>query len=1093
MKAEEAGPDHAIPSNKFYPPRIDKSRSLLKTRLLTTNLQQSDHKKKLVVIEAQAGQGKTTLVAQFLEYTNSSYIWYQVDPEDSDPVLLLASLLTNLSCHLPDFSSPQLTAILNKGSVGPLDIPRCANILLQDLDRYLTTDIYLVFDDLHRIKDNTLTNSLLDHIIDTSPPMVHFILVSRQPLELKSKIFRNGSQISYVNNADLALDNSEIEDLFKTVLHKKISEEDSAKIQKITNGWIMGIILASHPVSGEPRFWLKTSDDATTNSNSKGHMLDYFQEEIFDQIPKNLHIPFLQISILQEIPVELAAELTDIHDFGKILFGLSEANFFIYGLDDNRQVFRFHHFFQEFLQKRAENQLMPQEISRIYSREARYYLDRDRTEEALACYRHGGNFDSMETLLKERGMNLIARNRTITILSLLRSIPERTLCNYSWLTFYAGLLQIDSTPQRSIRFFDSARHRFAETGEETGELLALSHTIYFYFAISGQHSAGSGLLQRTATLLEKLQSSLPVPVIITAARNLASGYCFFNGDLEKGRYFANMASDLASRYDSRNLIASSRFVQGYIELRSGNMAKYLREAEICFSLFNDPLVAESNKLTMRIMSLCFLSMTGDHLNYARKQQTLQKTINNRIIKQTVAAPYLFIWKSSNLFSRGKIVGGLALLTKALGVTSSISTDHMQSQILQWQAFGYALTGKKEKALTLLNESARLRDRAGSPFCTALYYIVAGAVYTRLKMSDEAGDALEKGMKIAHSISSTYLIICALMNRSFFKYENNDPEAAHGDLESGLSLMKISDYDHFWSWEPVMMTKLLGFAITRDLEKNFALSLAHKRLETTFSDKGEPIPLLTFTLLDNFAISLKDEILFQAKDLTPFQRELLGLLLTAKGQRIPQDRIQLELWPDNSPENARKSFDTLLARLRKLLKSRLPVAVTNYLFMQKGILCLANYKIDALQFIEDARIGISHNRNGDQLQAHNAFQRAFSAYRGVMPEDTFRNEQVLAYNDQLAHIFVEFSTIWATNMAESGRTGEAVALIEQILQINLLEEDLIRLLYRLHNLNNNPLKARKTLESYKKALIKAEYTREEITEFIGDITTDRNRQ
>jgi len=1088
MKAEEFNLDHALPSNKFYPPRIVKSRSLLRTRILTSKLPQTDHSKKLIVIEAQAGQGKTTLVAQFLEYTGSSYIWYQAGPEDSDPVLLLSSLLVNLSCRLPDFSSPRLTAILEKGSIGHLDMKRCANILLQDLDRFLAKDIYLVFDDIHRIEYNALTNILLDHIIDTSPPKIHFIFVSRQPLELKSKIFRNGSQVSYINTADLALDNREIEDLFNTVLHKKISRADAARIRDMTNGWIMGIILAGHPVSGEYKFWMKTSEDATSARDSKGHMLDYFQEEIFDQIPKDLHISFLQIAMLQEIPAELAADLTGVDNLSIILSGFSRANFFIYPLDDKYRVFRFHHFFQEFLQERARSHLAAGEISRIYRHEARYYLDRDQTEKALACYKNGEDYDAMETILRERGMNLIARNKTITILTLLQSIPEKTLCSHSWLTFYTGLLQIDVTPQRSIRFFNSARQHFTETGEETGELLALSQTIYFYFAISGQHSAGSELLQRTTTLFEKLKSSLPVPVIITAARNLASGYCFFNGDLEKARYFANMASSLASSYDSRNFIASSRFVQGYIELRSGNLARYLREAEICFTLFNDPLVAESNKLTMRTMSLCFLSMTGDHLNYSRRRDILQKNINKKIIEQTVAAPYLFIWDSSNLFSKGRTVRALALLTKALSITSSALTDHMRSQILQWQAFGYTLTGRTEKALILLSESAKLRDSAGSPFCTALYYIIAGTVYTRLKMFDKADETLKKGMGIAQSISSTYLIICAFMNRSYCKYECNNREAAVDDLEAGLSLMKISGYDHFWSWEPVMMTRLLNFAVARDIEKNFARSLAHKRLGITFSGKGKLIPLLTFTLLDSFSIGLGDKILFQAKDLTPFQRELLGLLITAKGQRIPQDRIQLELWPDSSPENARKSFDTLLARLRKLLKPRLPVNIKNYLFMQKGILCLANYKIDALEFTEAARIGLSHNKNGDQLQAHNAFQRAFSAYRGVMPEDIFRSEQVLAYNDQLAHLFVEFSSIWATNMTENGETREAITLIERVLQINLLEENLVRLLYQLHSRNNSPLKARKTLESYKKALIKAEYTEEEIEEFIKSITS-----
>lgn len=1086
MRTEQRYLDYTMPSNKFYPPQIDESQSLLRTRLLTVNLPNKNNKK-VIVIEAQAGQGKTTLVSQFLSFNNNSYIWYQIGPEDSDPVLLLSSLLANLSTSFPDFTSPQLRTILHEGSVGPLDLTRCANILLKDLNHYLSEDIYLVFDDLHLIEYGALTNNLLEHLIDTSPPKVHFIFASRKPLELKSKILRDGNQISYVSTEDLALNNSEIEELFNNVLHKEINRQDAIQIQKITNGWAMGIILASHPISGRNKFWLEPALTHLSSSQEKGHMLDYFQEEIFDQIPEKLHTPFLELSILLEIPADLATEITGIEKFSQVLFEMSQANFFIYSLDDKQHVFRFHHFFQEFLQKQARAVLKSKDIAQIYKHEARYYLERNMTEKALACYRNGGDFESMERILREKGMDLIARNRTITILTLLQSIPERTLFDYSWLTLYAGLLRIDFDPQETLRFFDSARKHFVEAGEEVGELITLSQTIYFHFVISGQYNIGSNFLHRTESLLEKLKSILPVPIIIMAARNLASGYCFFNGDMDKARHFAKMSSTLASRHEIRNFIASTSFIQGYIELLSGNRAKYLREAEICFDLFNDPLVGESNKLTMRVMNLCFLSMTGDHQNYSLRQEALQKSIDSKVIDQTVAAPYLFVWSSSNLFSIGNTEQALAILTKGLRISSISSTEHMRSQILQWQAFGYTLAGKNKKALALLKESAELRTKAGGPFYIGFHNIIAGAIFTRLKMFDKAENSLKKGMEIAQAIPSTFLTICALMNRSYLKYESETPEAAFDDLEAGLSLMKISGYDHFWSWEPEMMMKLLGFAVKRDIEKMFAQFLARKRLGLNFSDDGELIPLLRFKILDSFEISLGGKVLFLAKDLTPFQRELLGLLLTAKGPCIPQDRIQLELWPDNSPENARKSFDTLLARLRKLLNPTLPVPVKNYLYMQKGMLCLANHEIDGLKFTEAARIGLSHNKNGDRLQAHNAFQTAFSAYKGIMPEDTFKSEQVLAYNDMLIHVLIDFTTTWTTNMTRSGQYEEAIVLIEKVLQLNLLEENLTHLLYRLYNLNNNPLKARDTLKRYRNCLVKAEYNAEEIASFLDEIT------
>ncbi len=1090
IQSEENNLNYTIPSNKFYPPHIDESQSLLRTRILTAKLPEKKHTKKVIIIEAQAGQGKTTLVSQFLKYNNNTFIWYQVGPEDSDPVLLLSSLLANLTANLPDFSSPQLTTILNEGSVGPLDLTRCANILLRDLDHYLATDIYLVFDDLHRIEYGALTNNLLEHIIDTSPPKVHFIFVSRHPLELKSKILRNGNQIAYISTTDLAFNNEEIEELCNNVLNKAISRQDAIAIQRITKGWVMGIILASHPISGRNHFWLDDAISPADGRSGKDHMLEYFQEEIFDQIPKHLHIPFLELSMLTEIPADLATEITSIEEFSQVLSDMSQANFFIYKLDDRKHVFRFHHFFQEFLQKRAHIQLDSEQIRTIHRREAQYYLERNMTEKALTCYRNGEDFQAMSNILQEKGMELIAENKTITILTLLQGIPEKTLFQYSWLTLYAGLLRVDFTPQTTLPFFDSARRDFIKSGEEIGELLTLSQTIYYHFVISGQYTVGSELLLRTEVILEKNKKTMEVPITIIAARNLASGYCFFNGDMDKARHFIQMASTLATRHDIRNFIASTRFIQGYIELLSGNRAKFKREAEICFTLLNDPLVGESNKLTMRIMNLCHLSMTGDFLNYELQQTALQQAIDHTVIDQTVAAPYLFVWTSSNFFARGLVEEGLDLLARGYGVTSTASSDHMLSQLLQWQAFGHVLAGAHNKSMKLLAESADLREKAGGPFYIAFHHIIAGAIFTRLKMYKKAESALERGLALAQSIPSTYLTLCGLINRSYLNYESGTPEGAVDDLEAALSLMKINDYTFFWTWEPIMMARLLGFAVRRDIEKSFARSLARRRLHVNFSDDGEPIPLLKFTFLDSFEVSIQGKVIFRARDLTPFQRELLGLLVTAKGQRIPQEKIQLELWPESSPENARKSFDTLLARLRKLMSPHLPIPVKHYLYTQKGILCLENYEIDGLDFFEAARTGLSHSKNGDWLQAYGKFRTAFSLYKGMMPEDTFKSEQVLAYNDELVNLFVEFTTAWAKHMIESGRPEEAIGLIEKILQINLLEENLTTLLYTLHTQNNNLLKARSVLDRYKKALQRAEYTRDEIEKILEEIRSGR---
>ena len=1087
MIVSESSLTAIIPSNKFYPPHIDESHSLLRKNLLTTKLPQDSATKKFILIEAQAGQGKTTLACQFLNRSPHNYIWYQIGPEDSDPVFFLAALLADLINKFPDFNSPQLSYILEQGTIGPLDLYRCANILLRDLDEYLYNDIYISFDDLHLLPSGTLSTSLLEHVLDQSPPKLHFILISRHPVLLKSKAMRNGADISYLNTTDLALNSAEIEDLFNNVLHKAINGHEALEIERVTGGWIMGIILARHPVSGREQFW-KTGGIPTSTSSGHGHMLEYFQEEIFDQIPKPLYAPFLRISLLDDIPVDLAVQITGIRDMEAILAEMAQQNFFVYRLDDNQRVFRFHHFFQEFLQLRAGKAFTPSEIKEIHAIEAKYYLKKNMLEKALSCYARACDYATMDALLKHQGMQLIEKNRTLTILSLLQTIPRDILFQYSWLTLYSGLLRIDFAPQELLPFYEAARARFIAEGEETGEIIALALTIYAHFAISGQYNRGAQLLPRTEELFHKIGATLPVNERIIVARNLATGYNVFVFNMEKAEEYALLANDLAIRHDMRNFLAYTRFNLSYILLMSGNFALSAQEAEKCFSLVNDPLIAFTNRALFRIMHLCYLSMTGDHPNFFQQQQSFQEILDQEVLGQTLAPPYLFVWGCSCLISDGDIDKAQDFLNRGVDISITARTEHIQSQLLQWQAFIFSLKGDKEQARSFIEEAIRLRALAGGPFFQTFQCILTGAIYTRTGDTPAAAAALNEAVNLATALPSPYLHACGLLHRGYLSLLTLDRDPALRDLRQGLSLMKRHGYRYFWSWEPVMMTRLLGAGFAAGIEKEFITSLARERLGISFSDDGANIPLLRISLLDAFSISAGGKQIFTIDDFTVSQREILGLMLTAKGQKIDQEKAQLHFWPDSPPKNAKRNFDVMVGRLKKKFSGQITVPVQNYIVINKGFLCLYNADTDILRFMDACDAALAHSRKNEWWQAGNHFHLALSLWKGTLPTDTFINEYTSSLEIVLLDTFTEICLTWAACLAKTSRMHEAIQVVEKLLLSNALEEKAVILICNLYIRNNMPLKVKKVIDRYRTALAEIDYTEEQIEEIIAEALT-----
>jgi len=1079
----------SIPSNKFYPPHIDENQSLFRSNLIEKILPKRGRDNKIIAIEAQAGQGKTTLAYQYINHYKHSHIWYQIGKEDVDPVLLLSGLLHCLGIAVENFSSPRLEAIINKGEIGPLDLLRCANILLNDVDRYLRGNLYIVFDDLHLINNADLTNQLLAHLLDTSPPKLHFVLTSRHPFELKSKTIRNRNAVAYLGTDDLALTSSEIEMLFNDVFKRSISIADARKIEDVTSGWVMGIVLAAHPMSGRRSIEKASATNfKLTGAPTQKYMLEYFQDEIFSHIPKELHLPFLKLSFLDEIHTDLAGRITAIAGISLILRNLSQENLFIYNLDSDYITFRFHHLFQEFLQARAAKRLSEQDIRDIYTESALYFLERDKIDKALSCYQQGGNYQMMDRLLHRYGVDFLAQNRTLMILTMLKSIPEETLLQYSWLTLFSGILQSDFQPQKTLPHLEAARQLFVRSGEEVGELLAIATILYYHFVVSGNYHTGASLLPRTEELLNRHRKNLSSHITVLAMRNLSAGFCFFSADMEKARHYIEKARQIATDDSIHNFMASTVFIKAYIELLSGNRKGFRCEVEASHSLMNDPLVGISNKLSLRVLHICNLSMFGDIPNYFHQQQLIQKSIDEKLVKQTVAGPYFFIWGCSCFLSMGESAKALDLINRGVNVSSTAKSEHMLSQLLQWQAYILAIHGNSKSAAVKIEESSRLRENAGGPFYLAFHSIMAGAVFAKLRKKKQAKEAFAKAQELAESIPSPYLLSCCLMQRSSFQLRSYGEKSALQYLEQALTIMAENGYDHFWSWEPEPMLELLRLAVVNDLHRVFSQQLARQRLKVNLTDDGTVIPLLHFTILNGFFLKIGNTTYLTVEHFTPLQRELLSLMLFSRDKKICQEKVQLLLWPDSSPEKSRKKLDTLLGRLRNTFTKSLPAGdIKNYIVLNKGILSLENTTTDTEEFLDFCRAGFNHADREEFWQAGNRFYNALTLWKGNLPSDTFRNDSTFSFEDLLIATHEKMSLRWSEILIDAERHAEAIPVLSAMLQTNSLSEKGVWLLCRIYQTTSQPLKLRETLEKYTRALRAEEYHEDEIAEMIEEIT------
>ncbi|HEX5709013.1 MAG TPA: hypothetical protein VFX96_17055, partial [Pyrinomonadaceae bacterium] len=85
---------------KLLPPRPVPS-LLHRPRLIERLLQNLSHP--VTLVTANAGSGKTTLVAEFVRAHAQQHVWYQLDHTDADPYVFLGYLTHGIKQSVPGF------------------------------------------------------------------------------------------------------------------------------------------------------------------------------------------------------------------------------------------------------------------------------------------------------------------------------------------------------------------------------------------------------------------------------------------------------------------------------------------------------------------------------------------------------------------------------------------------------------------------------------------------------------------------------------------------------------------------------------------------------------------------------------------------------------------------------------------------------------------------------------------------------------------------------------------------------------------------------------------------------------------------------
>jgi ATP/maltotriose-dependent transcriptional regulator MalT len=1073
-------PSELAQLSKLQPPSIEGAPLLTRSRLHQLLARVDGVQFQIAQIEAQAGQGKTVCVVQYLNAAGSAHCWYQLEQEDGDPLLLAANLVAAIRLQAGGFAPLKLEHMLEHGEFGPEDVEQIADLLLEILQK---TELICVFNDVHHIAGFAQSERLLALLLQGASVSLRFFLLSRHALPQVISSSLPAGRTLRLGNAELAFNHHEIAELFNTVISRPLTLGAVAELQRVTEGWSMGLRLLG---LGLPDESADKRQQRLAALDIKGHsIIDFFMREVFSVFPLTTRESLLRLSLLERIPMALAKKLANDGQAGPDLKALLADNLFIRFHEGDTDTFAFHHLFRDTLRGMALRQLPPAEITAVQTAAATWYRDAGQYEEALHYYLAAAGFEQAEETLKEIGFELMAENRLVTLTGFLAEVPEEVISSHPWFGYFRGLLHLNTAPPLALDEFEQARRKFEEAADNIGELLCLIETVAFHVTVDGAFNTACPLLARAEELFPVAAALLHPRYHLHAASILALAAIFIHSDFTQAQHYNKISAQLADQEGTANARAISLLGMLFTAMFANDFARCAELAEQAAPVLRDQGLSSYWQMVLRVMLCDYLYVSGQFDSYRHHSQVVREAASADLAVRSLSGPLMLMWDVDIAFSCGDPAKARQLLNDALVQNEHGLTIHMRSQYLAYQALIDAYEGKVG-ALSVVAEARQLREQSGGVYHVNECLVANAGVHALLGEKNRAGELLAQSQRLAAVNDQGFLALPTLACQAWLAMESGDAAIADARVKEFMARLRRYEAGHFYAWLPKIVCAVLSRAVRLGCEAERARRLAAARLAVAIDDDGSCVPLLTIRTLGGLRLE-RGGVGLSARDIGPQHRRLLTLLLASPNHQLHASRLQCELWPDSSEKKARATFDVLLLRLRRLFEETFGAGAGKWYLPQKnGVLSLVHCRIDAHLFRERAEAGLKHLARGEGWRADNEFRRAAAIWQGEFLAHETTTYETEVIREGLQATFRRMATAWTKLHLSWGDAGAAVAIAEQAFNIAPTDAELVKALYQANILNETPHKAQKTLSNYRSALLSSGYDPAEADEALKEL-------
>ena len=1017
-----------ISKTKIIPPRR-RTEILTRKRLLDILFESLD--KKLTLVSAPAGYGKTSLLIDMVNQSELACCWLALDEMDREPQRFIAYLIAAIAERFPSFGSQSASMLAGLTSLEQ-DMERMLVTLVNETYEHIHEHFILVFDDYHLVDDVQPIQVFLNRFIQLVDENCHLIISSRILTGLPDlSLMVARDQVSGLSLSDLAFHSDEIQDLLAQNNNLRISDEEARNLIEKTEGWITGLqFTGAGVVSG---------DLIKPISKTGVGLSDFLGQQVLDRQPPALRDFLLRTSMLEEFDAllceaVLAPLYAEPQNWQSLINTVVQNNLFVLPVGADGKWLRYHHLFRDFLRTRLEQE-HPEEVKPILSRMGLAYEYLGEWEKAHYICKQLGNNDVLAEMIERASISMLQR-ALLTIEAWLNDLPPSLLRTRPGLLSIRGAITyMKGNPQEGLNFLNQAERSFRQAKNDFGLILTLSRRATAYrflgnYAASlhdadevveltgnndeyqmfyaealrvkglalyrlGQSRQAIEFLEDSLNLYTRLNDVPSIPILLMETGivyNAIGNYSEAGNAYEKALQIWRQEGNLSWQANLLNNLGVLRHFQG--------------EYEKAALAFEEGLVCAQRSGYTRMEAFIAIGL-GDlyaeledfniaQLNYQHAGEVVQKMDNRFIIIYLIMARASLALLQKNAAEARKLVTEASLMIQA--------SDSLYEKGLLNLGLGRLslLEGNPSQAVIELGEAERCFSEDGSKLESDSSRVWLAAASHQIKNQSTARQMIKTVLGGRGQVANAILVT--------IHQARNWLDGLQKDIEVGRDI---------------------GDLITRAGRLIEKMPATRRQLHRTAHVVQIPNAHLIIYALGQASVSVGGKLLTLSDWQTQSVRDLFFYFLTSR-KPLTKEQIGAILWPDvDEPQKLKLRFKNEIYRLRR--------AVGQDVISYEDVFYKFNRALDFEYDVEAFEAFLARAKSTPNLEEQiELYQKAVDLVRGPFLDD-FYADWVLIEREHLSQTYLSALLILAELFQKQAQPEKALAACQRALDYDFTFE------------------------------------------------------